>query len=103
MRFLHLALAAFVLSTLSKISPVWADAGAYGEHMMWGGGWFMGPLMLIAIVLIVVLIVRWLAPGVGLGGNHPQYQSAIHILEERFARGEIDKAEFDERKKALGG
>ena len=108
MRILYVALAALVFSTLSKINPAWADAsGVYGEHMMWGGGGFMGPMMmfvmLIVVVLVIVLIVRWLAPGIVSGGNCHQHQSAVHILEERFARGEIDKAEFDERKKALGG
>lgn len=108
MQFLYVVLAALVFSVLSKISPVWANvSGEYGEHMMWGGGWVIGPMMMfvmiIAVVLIVVLIVRWLAPGAGSGGNYHQHRSAVHILEERFARGEIDKAEFDERKKILGG
>jgi len=108
MQFLHIALTALVFSFLSMTSPVWADtSGEYGDHMMWGGGWFMGPMMMfvmiIAIVLIVVLIVRWLAPGNISNDNHHQHRQAVHILEERFARGEIDKAEFDERKRTLGG
>ncbi|WP_420402406.1 SHOCT domain-containing protein [Nisaea sp.] len=76
-----------------------ADSGDsfYGDHMMYGG-WFMGPfMMLVALGLIVVAIVvvtRLFGTAGGAG-------SALRILEERFARGEIDREEFEERKKAL--
>jgi putative membrane protein len=30
-------------------------------------------------------------------------RAALDILRERFARGEIDKNEFDERRRVLGG
>ena len=83
--------------------------GYYGPHMMWGGGWggmFMGPLMMIIFLVVtvgaVVLIVRWFGGfghGPKAGGAHGS--QAIQILEERFARGEIDKDEFDERRRIL--
>lgn len=83
---------------------------SYGSHMWNGGwyGWFFGPMMMIAFiavaVVVVVVLVRWLrgraygssAPP-GLPGNTP-----LDILKERFARGEIDKEEFEERRKLLG-
>ena len=73
--------------------------------MMWGGGWwFLGPLLMIAfvavIVVVVVLLVRWL-------GGHRQSvpalpgSAALDILKERFARGEIDKEEYEERRRVL--
>lgn len=73
----------------------------------WSGpwhGWFMGPLMMLiflaVVVAVVVLVVRWLgtsdAPRDAHGRNTP-----LNILKERFARGEIDKTEFDERRKVL--
>ena len=82
--------------------------GYYGPHMWDGGGWmFFGPLMMILIfvliVAMVVLIVRWLS-----GASHgatPQVQpgrTPLDILKERYARGEIDKDEFEERKRVLG-
>jgi len=82
----------------------------FGGHMwgngMWGGGIF-GPLLMIfyiaLLVGVIVIVVRWLS-GASLGGylpSAPAASSALDILKERFARGEIDKDEFDERRRAL--
>jgi putative membrane protein len=79
----------------------------YGPHM-WDVGWWMffGPLTMIlsiaAIIVVVVLIVRWLGgPGHGVAPHWPPGKTPLDILKERFARGEIDKAEFDERRRVL--
>jgi putative membrane protein len=87
--------------------PAWADRrteGYYGHHM-WGDGWHMvfGPLMMVLFVAIivvgVVLLVRWVG-GAGRAAPPPA-QSALDILKERFARGEIDAQEFAERRRLL--
>ncbi|MDX1607292.1 MAG: SHOCT domain-containing protein [Candidatus Competibacterales bacterium] len=81
-----------------------SSGSGYGYHhdMMWGGGWFLGPLVMLlflaAAVAVVVLVLRWLGVGGPAGG---QDDSALRILEERFARGEIDEEEFRQRKRAL--
>lgn len=79
----------------------------YGPHM-WEGGWwmFLGPIWMILflaiVVALVVLAVRWVGDtGAGKAGGAAR-QSPLDILRERFARGEIDKGEFEERKRALG-
>lgn len=100
--------------------PVWAWAQApsepsgygYGPHMMWGGGGYgmiFGPLFMIvvlgAVIAAVVLLVRWLGgPSYGTPPAHhaPPGRTALDILKERFARGEIDKDEFEERRRLLG-
>jgi len=73
---------------------------------MMGGmmGGMMGPMMLgmllvwtLAIVGVVVL-VRFL--WVRSSGGEP---AARHILEERLARGEIDREEYQERLSTLQG
>jgi len=45
----------------------------------------------------VVLVVKWL---MGQGGASRE-DSALDILKKRYARGEINKQEFEERKRDL--
>lgn len=95
-------------------SAAWAQgplgAGRYacwGPHMMGtGGGWYamiFGPLLMLLflalIIAAVVLLVRWLG-GLRHGTSQPG-QTPLDILKERFARGEIDKEEFEERRRIL--
>ena len=68
----------------------------YGYHC-WGMGfgWLIG---LIIIILVVWLLIRsrYCYYYHGWGGN-----SAIDILKERYAKGEISKQEFEEKKRDL--
>jgi putative membrane protein len=103
--------AALALATASAAAVPAEPYYGWGPQMMWGVGWggmIFAPflmLLLLALVLVAVaLLVRWLA-----GASHappPQHvgsrPSAIDILKERFARGEIDKQEFEERRRVLG-
>ena len=72
----------------------------------WGGG--IGSL-LILVLLVIGVIYLWRAIE---GGRHErptrdadttrtQEDSALRILRERYARGEIDKEEYDRRKEGL--
>lgn len=82
--------------------------GFYGYGHMYGVGWghtvfgfLMMLLVIAAVVVLVVLLVRWLGgPGHGAPGHGGR--TALDILKERYARGEMDTKEFEERKKALG-
>jgi putative membrane protein len=70
----------------------------------WGGHWFGGILVVLFWVLFVAGIVA-LAKGLfsrGSGLNLAQ-ESPLEILKRRYAKGEIDKAEFEEKKKDLLG
>jgi putative membrane protein len=53
-------------------------------------------LFLAALVIGGIVLVRRLGPGSAPGGG-----SALRILEERYARGEIDRDEFNERREHL--
>jgi putative membrane protein len=83
----------------------------WGPEMMWGGWFhmFFGFLMMILflgiIVVLVVLGVRWLSGSEHSPFRHSPRQgerTALDILKERLARGEIDVAEYEERRRALG-
>lgn len=78
----------------------------YGPHMWGGPGWFMGPVMmilfLVVAVVVVVAVVRWLGgTSHGMHKGHFGRESALDILRERYARGEIDGNEYDERRRKL--
>ena len=79
-----------------------------GDHM-WGGdwqGWFFGPISMIVFIalaiVVVVFLVRWLgAPTQRSALHSPSDITPLDILNERFAKGEIDKEEFEERRRML--
>ena len=73
----------------------------YGSWMhgsgMFGGGLAMILMWLIPVVLVVALIVfSTKRPGFGSGEK-----TALDILKERYARGEIEREEFEQKKRDL--
>jgi putative membrane protein len=67
-----------------------------------------GPLSMIVVLFAVIagvgLVGRWFGtPWYGVQPPHhaPPGQTPLDILRERFARGEIDKDEFEERRRVL--
>jgi len=72
-------------------------------HMMWGGsgwGWIFPLLMLLLVGACIYLMARM---GSGHRRGDTDGSSALRILSERFAKGEISRAEFEEKKLLLGG
>ena len=77
-------------------------------HSMWGwdgGGWgwfgLMHLLWWVLVIAVVAMGVRW-AIGPGSRGRDSR-DRPLEILRERYARGEIDKGEYDERLRHLKG
>ena len=73
-------------------------------HGYWGGpGWGIvgGLVSLTFVVLVVVLVASLIRNRSGAGLTAAS--SAIRILEERYARGDISRDEFLERRAALTG
>lgn len=81
-----------------------ANDGYYGHMGMMGGGWFMGPIMMLIffalLVGAVVLVVRLLGRGFG-SSTGAESDRALYVLRERFANGDINEEEFEKRKRIL--
>lgn len=98
------------LLSLPELAMAQPGERYWGPHMMWGGwfhmffGFLMMLLFLAILVGLVVLVVRWLG-----SSEHSPFRAtsrqgehtALNILKERLARGEIDVAEYEERRRAL--
>ena len=99
----------FLLSLmLILLSPraLFADEG-FGHMMGFSGsgiGWWwmwFGPLMMIGFWALVIFGIVWLArelSGKGKSGNN---NDALDTLKKRYAKGEIDKSEFEKIKKDI--
>lgn len=100
-RLYSLPLAAGALSAPGIASAAGTGSGTYYGYMMDGSGigyGIMGAGMMIlfwgAVILAIVLGWRaWKERGQG--------STALELLKERFARGEIDDIEFEAKRKLL--
>jgi putative membrane protein len=99
------------VSALGVFEPAWALAQDRTWEWQWSGHpmmffWSAGGLVMMLMILVfwgliiagLVVGLRWLI-GQGRVGVRDE---AMEILRQRYARGEIDKQEFDARARDLG-
>lgn len=81
--------------------PAWDGPGPW--HMMWGGwgfGWIF-PLFMFFVMMVGVFFMMRASWGHGHHTGTDATSSALQILNERFAKGEIAKEEYEEKKAAI--
>lgn len=120
MKSLKVALTAFLFAIPAL--PTFAQQGAgpepggppygYGYRMMWGHGWdggwgwhpgfFFAPFCMLFVLTGIVLFVWFMRGSRHSAPGHSHGRYALDTLDQRFAKGEIDKAEFEEKRKLLG-
>ena len=92
-----------------------APGSALAQARTWEWDWSMPPMMFMwgadGLVMMLMMLVFWGLVIAGLvvglrwliGQSRPTgHDEALEILRQRYARGEIDKQEFDARKRDLG-
>ena len=82
------------------------DYGNMGMH--WGMGWGMGlgwllfVLFWVLVIAALVLVVKRLMSQTQTAGAAPP-QTPLEILQSRYARGEIEREEYEQKKRDLTG
>ena len=69
-----------------------------GYGSMMGGMWFFSILFWILVIAGMVFITKWF-----LERNEENRESALDILNKRYAKGEIDRETFERMKKDIAG
>jgi putative membrane protein len=75
---------------------MWGDMGGWGWPL---AGMLHMALWWVLLVLAIVVLIKWLL-GSGTRGSDLR---ALEILKERYARGEIGKDEYEQKRRDLSG
>ncbi len=118
-RLLAFSLLAAPLQAIAQTQqqPTTPPQDYYGPgpwHMMWGYGggwpfWAMFPMMLLFLILFFAVMFFFARGCMGSrhhwGSMSPDWgdptHSALQILNERFAKGEIQRPEYEDKKTAI--
>lgn len=82
---------------------MWGDSGDYNCGWGWMSLGMIGmALFWVLIVLATVALVKGIRASRSSAG-HGQEETALDALKKRYARGEVDKEEFEQKKRDLAG
>ena len=89
----------------SHLRGIMAQWG-HGNMMDWGSGmggfgFILNIVIWVAVIVGIVILVRWVAGFTKQKGQASQEDSALEILKKRYASGEISKEEFEQKKRDI--
>ncbi len=102
-----------IMSVIFQVRDMAAQWRGYGQGMGpgmmgwgYGFGWFgmiLMALFWVAVIVGIIFLIRWLFVSTGAKGRGAVSEdSPLEILKRRYARGEINKEEFEQKKRDLG-
>jgi len=65
-----------------------------------GLGWIFMILIWVLVIVGIVALVRWFATGSG-DRREAQRKTPLEILRERYARGETEREEYEQKRRDL--
>lgn len=83
-----------------QTSSYWRMHDGWGHMMGWGGSMLGGIGMLVFWGVVVAVLVLIALNFTG-ASRLPSGSTALEILKQRYAKGEINKEEYEQRKKTL--
>ncbi len=95
----------FILLQSSSAFAQWGQNGGWHMGSGWGMGW-IGLVMMLSfwglVITALIFFIRWMIQaGREQTNNQPTGARALDILKERYARGEIEKEEYEAKKSDL--
>jgi putative membrane protein len=107
-RTFALAFVLFFLPLTGRALAQWRGYSGWdwgpGTMHWWMIGW-MGPIFMVVfwvlVIVAIVYFIRWLVSSPRNSHSPKAQDSALEILRNRYARGDIGKEEFEEKKRDL--
>jgi len=103
--FVELSILALLLlpwPAMAQPQPGWDWPGPW--HM-WAGGWgfwWIFPVLMFGLVIFLCAFFMFRGSWSDRARHRDTTASALTLLSERFAKGDISKEEFEEKKAILG-
>ncbi len=97
----------FILSLTSVYGYTQMGQGMMGPGMMnwgYGMGWGWSIIMMafwIAVIVGIIFLIRWVVLSTDKKDGTKSEDEALEVLRTRYAKGEINKEEFEEKKRDL--
>jgi putative membrane protein len=83
------------LSSRERSPVMWWNDYMWADY--WPFPWIMPLIMIVFMIVCMTMMVSMMRHRT----RHSADRNAVAILKERYARGEINQAEFDERRRFL--
>ena len=86
---------------------MWGYGHGWGMMGPWGSGFgsgFFGMFIWLLLIVLIVAVVVWFMRSAGSGRAQLERRPpGLDVLEERYARGEIEREEYLQKKRDITG